>query len=211
MKTTQCVPFNGSEKRFQDHASAQLEAIGRHPALWSWITTTCGTRCVTEDHLRIHAPVRLAYPHSLCIYCGRSAGTRDHLEPRNWTGDARRKFVVTVPACGTCNSLLNDTITTSITERRALAHTRLRKHYRKVLSTLEFTAADLTDFGPTLQGYVRDEIAKKKEVLRMLNWPTDAGYDMRAIQTSGIEDPYVIGLLEDPASPQMLSHVASVA
>lgn len=191
-----CHAWNGNPRHYQREAAHTLTVEGREPTPWSWITPRCDTpNCLEPDHLTVRTPVRLAYPHGLCIYCGRSGHTRDHLLPRNWTGDARRRFVVTVPCCGTCNSLLSDTLTWSITERRAIAHTRIRKHYQRALRTKDFTPTELAQFGRTLRAHVEDAIAKKAEVLRMLDFPTDPTYDARALQHSGIEDPWALGLI----------------
>lgn len=194
--TESCTPWDGPPRRHQVRAQEVLVAAGRDLTHLAWVTPVCGTAiCVNPDHLVTNQPLRLAYPHGVCIYCGRSAGTRDHLLPRRWTGDALRKYVATVPACGTCNSVLSDTLTWSITERRALAHHRLARKYRTVLLTLDKTDEELDEYGPTLRAHLIDGMAKKREVLRMLAWPEDPAYDRRALERSGIQDPYAVGLL----------------
>jgi 5-methylcytosine-specific restriction endonuclease McrA len=193
---TPCDVWAGRVKNYQAAAARSLTLEGREPSPWSWITTTCGGElCIEPDHLVAHAPRTLAYPRGLCIYCGRTGGSRDHLLPRNWSGETKRHFVVTVPACGTCNSVLSDTLTWSITERRTLCHQRLHRKYAKVLKTMGHTPAMLDEYGPTLRAYVMDELAKKRAVLQMLAWPVDPTYDARALELSGIEDPYVLGLI----------------
>jgi len=191
-----CITWQGAARRYQNRAADELAKVGREPAPWAWITTTCGDdQCIEPDHLRVYAPMHLAYPYGVCIYCGRHAGTRDHLLPRPWTGDAKRHFVATVPACGTCNSVLSDTLTWSVTERRAICHARLRKHFRKTLASLERTTAELAEFGPMLREYLIDSMVKKREVERMLRFPEDPFYDLRALEKSGLENPYATGLL----------------
>jgi hypothetical protein len=191
-----CDLWPGKPNQYQRAAARSLTLEGREPSPWAWITPTCGSElCIEPDHLRVHAPLALAYPHGVCVYCGRSAATRDHLLPRNWSGETKRHFVVTVPACGTCNNLLNDTLTWSITERRALCHQRLRRKFAKVLKTMDHTPAMLDEYGPTLRAYIEDELVKKRAVRQMLAWPGDPTYDPRALERSGIEDPYVLGLI----------------
>src|SRR5690606_25044928 len=120
-----CVEWSGREKHYQREATIALEGEGVTIRPWDWITPQCGTdTCITPDHLRVTSSKNLAYPAGLCIYCGRRGHTKDHLLPRAWSGSAARAFVVTVPSCGTCNTLLADTLTWSITERRAIAHAR---------------------------------------------------------------------------------------
>lgn len=209
MESTQipCITWHGHASRYQKRATEELAKVGREPAPWAWITTTCGDdQCLEPSHLRIHAPMRLAYPSDVCIYCGCQATGGDHLLPRYWTGDTKRRFVVTVPSCKTCNAVLNDTLTWSITERRAICHARLRKHFRSTLRTVDHTSAELREFGPVLRKYIVNEIANKREVERMLRFPDDPFYDLRALERSGIENPYVTGLLvaEDDALAEMV-------
>jgi hypothetical protein len=191
-----CQPWTGAEKRYQTEAAVVLAVEGRDPQPWAWITPTCGTaNCLTPEHLQVQAPIRLAYPWGVCIYCGRRAATKDHLLPRHWSGETRRHWVAIVPACGTCNNVLSDTLTWSITERRLICHERLRKHYRKVLRTVDHQPEDLAEMGRMLRQHVEDAMARKAEVLRMLAWPEDPAYDERALAHSGIEDAWVTGLL----------------
>lgn len=193
---TDCDIYKGPKKLYQNFAANILESVGRPQPHWAWVTQNCGNEtCLAPEHLIGHAPVSLAYPRGLCIYCGKPGFTRDHLLPRRWSGDAKRHFVVIVPACGTCNTVLNDTLTWSITERRALCHARLRRKYAKILRIPDWSEEELREFGSDMRGYIEDGMAKKQEVLEMLDWPTDPSFDARALGHSGIENPYTIGLL----------------
>ena len=192
-----CEPFEGRPIRYQAEAAHRMWVeTGRQPASWAWIETTCGTPCLNVDHMAMQAPRQLAYPSRVCIYCGRSAGTQDHLLPRQWSGETKRTYVVTVPACGTCNNALNDTLTWSITERRMICHYRLRRKFRKALEVVEYGPSDIAKFEGMLRDEVLDGMARKRVIDAMLAWPEhDPGYDLRACQKSGIEDPYAIGLI----------------
>lgn len=206
-----CRDWTGNPRHYQREAAHTLTLAKREPNPWDWITPLCGSpSCLTPDHLSVQRPVQLHYPYGICVYCGRRSASRDHLLPRNWTGDVRRRFVVTVPSCGTCNTLLRDTLTWSITERRAIAHARIRKHFAKALRTKDFTKAELAEFGRNLRDHVEDGMAKKAEVLRMLAWPTDPAYDARALQQSGIEDPWALGLIlaDDADLAEMVARIA---
>lgn len=204
-----CVAWEGGDRKYQAAAARSLELDGNSVTPYSWITPMCGNwLCLTSSHLKVHAPLRLSYPAGQCIYCGRSGWSKDHLFPRNWTGDAVRTFTVTVPACGTCNSVLGDVLTWSITERRAICHQRLRHRFRKALACLNRTPAELDEYGPTLRAVIEDGMAKRSEVERMLRWPEDAAYDQRALEQSGIEDPYIAGLILSPDDPDLLAVIS---
>lgn len=192
-----CEPFEGRPIKYQAEAAHLMWVeTGQQPASWAWIDTTCGTACLNVDHMTMQAPRQLAYPRRVCIYCGRSAGTVDHLLPRQWSGEAKRTYVATVPACGTCNNALNDTLTWSITERRMICHYRLRRKFRKALSVVEYGPSDVAKFEGALRKEVLDGMARKRIIDAMLAWPEhDPGYDLRACQKSGIEDPYAVGLI----------------
>ena len=194
--TGECQPFDG---RAYDYQEAATKAYWVEKAIlvsaWHWVTTTCGVMCLNPDHMRFNEPVKLAYPAYLCIYCGLPGGTKDHLLPRHFTGLAARRYVITVPACGACNSTLSDTLTSTITERRELVHLRLRKRHRKTLSQPDWTPAELRQLGHSLRTYVKNARSKKEVLLDRLAWPTDPDFDLRACQKTGIEDPYSAGLL----------------
>jgi len=194
--TEPCDPWRGDAAKYQAQAFQALHDAGVQPAHYSWITPRCSTgMCLQPDHLLIHAPTHIEYPYGVCIYCGRRGWTKDHLLPQPLTGNTMRRFVATVPACGECNSLLRDTFTASVTERRELAQIRLRRKHRKVLRNLDFTEQQLDEFGQLLRDYIVASMALKAEILALFDWPTDPAYDERAFQKSGIDDPYAAGFL----------------
>ena len=201
MKTTQdqetCPRFSGRDYNYQEAATQRYWVeTGISVRAWHWIVTTCSTpTCMNHEHMRIHEPTRLGYPAYLCIYCGNPGGTKDHLLPRRLTGDTVRSSVITVPACGSCNSTLSATVTETITERRELLHLRLRKRYRKMLAQPEFTPAEMRQFGTSLRAYMSNARTRKEMLLERLAWPTDPDFDLRACQKAGIDDPYSAGLL----------------
>lgn len=192
-----CYAHDGREHDYQAEAAHRFYVENSiQPSTWEWISTTCATPlCLNPEHMAFKAPKKLAYPSYICIYCGRSGHTVDHLLPRWFGGEAKRAYVVTVPACGTCNSLLGDTLTWSITERRSICHARLRRKFRKVLNHVEYGPTDLKAFGPILRKAVIQGMQDKAEVMRMLDWPIDPLYDDRACEKAGISDPYEIGLI----------------
>ena len=205
-RVNDCIPFEGRPFRYQAEAAhAYYVQTSIAPSTWEWFTTTCDTNCLNVRHMRLRAPRLLAYPKHVCIYCGGPAWTKDHLLPRGWTGEARRTFVAVVPACGVCNVLLRDTLTWSITERRAICHARMRRKFRTVLRTVEYGPTDLREFGPTLRAHVVKSMSEKEDVMRWLSWPEDPTFDERALELSGIEDPYAAGILIDSTEAERIA------
>lgn len=195
-----CERFQGLPHKYQE------EAIGRYVHVWqtplgayAYVLSTCETTlCLNVDHLQVKRPHKLAYPRGTCVYCGLYATSRDHLEPVTWTGEASRRYVVTVPACGECNSVLNDSFAPTIPERRALVQERLRKRYKRVLQREEYTPAEIDEFEGMLRTAVLDGIEEKRIVIDRLEWPADPNYDLRALEKSDLEPESVSELLSLP-------------
>lgn len=191
-----CSLWRGDPAYHQEQAALVLIEQGTNFYPWCWITTTCDNLCLNAEHIELHYPQRLSYPRRICIYCGRRCDTRDHLVPRGISGDSHRKSVLTVPACGECNSLIGAEALFSITERREYAHHQLRRKHAKVLRRVEYSRDELAEFGPGLRPTVIEGLIEKHQLGRRLRWPLDPAYDLRALQKSGIEDPYLFGLLK---------------
>jgi hypothetical protein len=100
-----------------------------------------------------------------------------------------------VPACNECNTLLNDTLTWSITERRALAKERVQRKHARILATPDRSEEELIEHGHTLQTQLRAYQEQKKHLLLRLSFPDDPFYDQRYLEKSGIENAYASGLL----------------
>jgi hypothetical protein len=115
--------------------------------------------------------------------------------PKAISGIALRKYVLTVPSCGQCNSLISDTVAYSITERRRIAHAAIRKKYRKALNVYEYTDDEIKEFGHILQSVIIAGKHNKQLILDRLAWPNDETYDLRYLEQSGIGDPYALGLI----------------
>lgn len=191
-----CSIWQGNPVHYQEQAALVLLEHGVQFYPWSWVTTTCDEHCLTRAHLELNVPRRLRYPRGVCVYCGQRGSTRDHLIPRGISGQSQRKSVLTVPACGECNSLIGAATLFSITERREFAQAKLRKKRAKVLRRVEYTRAELAEFGPGLRPAIIDGLIEKHHLARRLHWPLDPSFDLRALQRSGIEDPYAFGLLK---------------
>lgn len=189
---THCTP---NPKRHRDYQLQARESVqgftGEHVPPLHRFAWTCETNwCLTVEHLEEHQPKRLNYPSNVCIYCGLPGYTKDHLVPRPWSGDAERKFVATVPACGECNSMIGDTVAPTIRERREIAHQRIERKYRKFLNMPEH---DLSEYGPSLRAFLEQSLRTRDYIRERLAWPSDPFYDARALETSDLEcDPYAV-------------------
>lgn len=153
------------------------------------------------DHLIISGPQRLDYPPAVCVYCGAPGYTKDHLLPKPLTGLALRRYILTVPACGQCNSFIGDLPSASITFRRHTAHEKIARKYWRILEVKDWTTVELRQLGPLLRAGAVKAVADKWAVVQRLDWPTDLSYDLRAFELSGIEDPHSAGLLGMPQIP----------
>ena len=192
---TNCIKFEGRPVHYQAEAlDYYLNWTGEPVAPLSWVIVKCDEpMCLNAEHMAIHKPQKLMYPHGICVYCGKRAGTRDHIMPVTWTGKSHRKSVLTVPACGECNSIIGADFAPTITERRTLAHAGIRRKYKATLRTHDFTAEDLEEFEGALRIEVEGALVAKQFVLERLSWPP-LDYDHRAIEHTGF-DAYELGLL----------------
>lgn len=196
-----CIPYEGPEHRWREKVVelCWLETGVDHPEL-AWPTATCSTpMCLYLKHLAWQSPNKLAYPPGVCVYCGLLADTRDHLLPRTWTGEATRKHVLTVPACQQCNSTIADRYLPSITARRRQAQQHIAHKYAALLKMPEWTSEDIAAMGKTLRSTIERGVFDRDLTRARLAWPEDPDYDLRAMQISGIENPYQLGLIEIPA------------
>lgn len=192
----------GSQRLYQERSRSAFEVAGDVDlSPHAWIRSTCGNECLNPQHLIAHQPRLIAYPPGVCVYCGMPAGTKDHLIPRPWTGDARRSSVAVVPSCAECNSWIGASGEASIAGRRKIAHASLRKAKRQELAAPEWTSDDLAELGPALRQHVQAKQRARLATLARLAWPDDPFYDMRAWQKSGIDDPVALGVV-DPIAPE---------
>jgi hypothetical protein len=120
------------------------------------------------------------YESGVCVYCGETADTVDHLLPKPWTGGTARKYVPVVPACRECNSTLGAIFLPDVQERRTEVHRRYRRKYRRALSMVVLHDDALDDFGPNIRLTVVRLHEEHYRALRRLSWPVDPSYDAEA-------------------------------
>lgn len=82
-----------------------------------------------------------------CIYCGESAGTRDHVIPVSY-GPAIQWLV---PACKECNLILGSNAFFTVWERREFVHSALIRKYKKLLSRRMWSKLEIEEVGISLQ------------------------------------------------------------
>jgi hypothetical protein len=192
-----CKPWDG---RPADYGTrAVIAAQNRLGRALPWVNAepVCGTPlCLTDAHLALHIPRRIAYPQWTCIYCGVPADTKDHLLPRTVTGDALRKFVAVVPSCRSCNSSIGDRIGHRVTQRRQAAHDHIRSSNARYLKLpAMWPEAALAELGPNLRRRIEAGLKLADIAQARLAWPEDPDYDRRAFEKSGFDDPVAMDLL----------------
>lgn len=197
LATPECMAGPGKPGVFQQQARQVFAVVdGGYVDPWMWILNSCdSTHCLNPDHMVARVPTKIAYPPGVCVYCGMPAGARDHLVPRNKSGDARRITVAVVPSCGNCNSRINDFPSPNVTERRRVAQASIRRSARRILNV---PPIDLSEYGPNLRSHLAARRNQREVVLMRLEWPEDPFYDIRAYQQSGFDDPVALGLCSTP-------------
>lgn len=120
------------------------------------------------------------YPAGVCVYCGETGNTVDHLLPRGFTGEADRLRVPVVPACGECNSTLGDVYMPDVMERREYVQDKYRVKYKKYKKVVYWGESDLKEFGPQLRTVLRKQMAEHTRLISRLSWPKNPTYDADA-------------------------------
>lgn len=123
------------------------------------------------------------YDVARCYYCGEPAGTTDHVVPQSMLealgvlGDGAVNDVLvrfgrrlTVPACLECNVVLNNSYQDTLAKRKAELKRRLKRRYKKILRTPDWTDRELSQLGERLQQAVIGAIVKRDVILRRLRY-----------------------------------------
>lgn len=118
-----------------------------------------------------------------CHYCGVPAWTIDHVVPRlmldmiqkseDETLKAQirqRHKILTVSACGECNTLLGERYFPTLEKRKSWVRQRLRRRYRKFLTMPTWGLDELAALDGGLQDYILQGLAIKRHVLRRVQW-----------------------------------------
>jgi len=113
------------------------------------------------------------------------------------TGLALRHIVLTVPACGNCNSRINDFPSPNVSDRRRKAQESILRSGKKLLERPYKSGHELRELGPLLRSVAIKNNAKTDELRARLQWPDDPFFDVRAFQKAGIEDPVSLGMCDE--------------
>jgi len=111
-----------------------------------------------------------------CFYCGQPAGTIDHQPPLSVIGDFLTSSwgfeCVQVPSCMSCNAILSNFASTTLSERFMELKQRLRKRYKDELDLSDkWTIEEILELGPTLQRMVLGGIALGADAHERLTYP----------------------------------------
>ncbi len=104
-------------------------------------------------------------PEDVCTYCGALATELDHVHPRAAKLIAPHLDVagLLVPVCVECNQIAKARVFDSVEAKREFIHNRLRRKYRRILTSPAWDDKELNELGPYLRQHV--EAAEKTRVL----------------------------------------------
>ena len=129
----------------------------------------------------------------LCVYCGRPAGTRDHVPPVSRVSDyealgMKIEVYIKVPACTECNNLGADELHPSFMDRAEFIKDKLSRKYARVLASPDWDDDELKELGKNLRSKVKAALAKKKPQLERIEYydGIDAVTD-RILELYGVE------------------------
>ena len=118
-----------------------------------------------------------------CYYCGMPASAIDHVVPRkllfmlNSLGDDVAKAelinsnrIMLVNSCRECNSMLSSRYDETLLSRKRRLRSIMRRRYKHVLETPEWTITELESIGYSLQQYIIQQINLKRLIIERLRW-----------------------------------------
>jgi hypothetical protein len=127
-----------------------------------------------EYRVALKRPKTLGYtsfPGNACVYCGVPAQCHDHvpaLKNVDLFPDAARWLY---PACLDCNSRLRDFLGTDVNDRKDVVIESLRRKFKGILDTPEWSDEEIRELGRSLRGMVKshqhlqDHIRERLRVL----------------------------------------------
>lgn len=110
-----------------------------------------------------------------CIYCGIVCDSIDHIPPRSMRAQLSGVELAAigqqeVPSCRECNSVLGGRPILTITERRAYIKAALHCRYKSYLRIPNWTEDELKEFGESLRGMIRRNMAVRDIVRQRIAW-----------------------------------------
>lgn len=116
----------------------------------------------------------------LCYYCGQPATDLEHVIPRSvlrkLSGspgvkqELIRGRVLTVRSCHECNMLVGASVQETLIERKEYLKDRLRKRYRKLLDTPDWTDEEIAELGDGLRRHIHAQETLKATIRARIAW-----------------------------------------
>lgn len=105
-----------------------------------------------------------------CIYCGCPATTIDHIPPVADRAQLMHVHHFEVDACHECNSMLAARTLWTVEERKSWIKQYLKKKYRRLINSPEWTVDELDELGPKLRKGIQVALGKKALVMERIGW-----------------------------------------
>jgi hypothetical protein len=100
-----------------------------------------------------------------CVYCGDFTPYTDHFPPDTfgWRGWL-------IPACRECNTLAYTDFANSFFKRADLVKERLRRKYKTILRTPDWTVEELQEVEPDMARAILSILSLRDSIQRRLEW-----------------------------------------
>lgn len=111
-----------------------------------------------------------------CAYCGDLANSEDHIPSLHIlhmlvsSGEGDRYKRIIVPSCMDCNSRLGSCFAFTISKRKKILHSRLKKKYKKILRKVVWDDDETESLGYSLRKYIEHSQAEREIVLSRLRF-----------------------------------------
>lgn len=154
-------------KRLPDRSCQTCRAVFTPTRPWQQF---CSYTCRQEAH----KGYRLA--EYRCHYCGLVSDTVDHVPPRSvrpsvsLLPNADKFPFVEVHACRECNCALGRLALWTLGERKRYIKKWLKRRYKKVLATPDWSDQELAGLAPHMRDYVVNSIAVRDVVRQRIEW-----------------------------------------
>ncbi|MCP3681645.1 MAG: HNH endonuclease [bacterium] len=106
--------------------------------------------------------------YNLCLYCGLSGDTIDHVPPVSRAATHKGSFYE-VPACRLCNSMLGAVDIPKINKRAEYLLEKYRARYEYILSMPDWQNWELEEMGPIMTTEIQEDIKKKQGIKRIID------------------------------------------
>ncbi len=122
----------------------------------------------------------------ICIYCGMSANTQDHVIPLSILANLTDIIEIQsykVPACNECNTLAGAKYFNSFNEKKEFIRHQLEFKYQKILKIPHWTDDELQEMGSEAQRDIKAYLIKKEIILERIDYTSPDELDINEIFT----------------------------